>query len=257
MPHMPLLPGAEPYAVDGGPVGVVLCHGFTGSPRSMRPWAEHLAEAGLTVRLPRLPGHGTTWREMALTRWEDWYAEVDRAFLELNDRCSQVFVMGLSMGGTLALRLAEEHGHEISGVVLVNASLLTLDKRIAALAVLKRFVPAIPGIRDDVKKPGVDEGAYNRVPLKALHSLTELWEVTRADLDKVDQPLLVFRSEVDHVVEPASCELLLSQVASDDVTELVLRDSYHVATLDNDAQTIFAGSLRFVRRLAPTAAGAW
>jgi carboxylesterase len=57
---MSIVAGAEPFAVDGGPIGVVLCHGFTGSPQSMRPWAEHLAAAGLSVRLPRLPGHGTT-----------------------------------------------------------------------------------------------------------------------------------------------------------------------------------------------------
>ena len=80
---MPVMPGAEAYAREGGPTGVLLCHGFTGSPQSLRPWAEYLAKAGLSVSLPRLPGHGTTWQEMARTRWEDWFAEVDRAFDEL------------------------------------------------------------------------------------------------------------------------------------------------------------------------------
>src|SRR3712207_6381224 len=104
---MPLFPGAEPFAAEGGSVGVLLCHGFTGSPRSMRPWGEYLGAAGLTVALPRLPGHGTTWQELGRTRWEDWYAEVDRELADLRRRCASVFVMGLSMGGTLALRLAE------------------------------------------------------------------------------------------------------------------------------------------------------
>ena len=106
---MPVMPGAEPYSHDGGPVGVLLCHGFTGSPQSLRPWAEYLADAGLSVSLPRLPGHGTTWQEMARTRWEDWYAEVDRGFEDLAKRASEVFVMGLSLGACLALRLAEVH----------------------------------------------------------------------------------------------------------------------------------------------------
>src|SRR6202046_751279 len=97
--RMPLLPGAEAYTHDGGPTGVLLCHGFTGSPQSLRPWAEYLAKAGLTISLPRLPGHGTTWQEMARTRWEDWFAEVDRAFDELQSRCEEIFLMGLSMGG--------------------------------------------------------------------------------------------------------------------------------------------------------------
>ena len=111
---MPLIPGAEPFAHDGGPVGALVVHGFTGSPVSMRPWAQALADAGLTVRLPRLPGHGSTWQDMALTTWEDWYAAVDTAFGELTERCADVFVCGLSMGGSLALRLAELRGDEVA-----------------------------------------------------------------------------------------------------------------------------------------------
>ena len=107
---MGVLPGAEPFAADGGPVGVVLSHGFTGSPQSLRPWAEHLAAAGFTVRLPRLPGHGTRWQDLNATRWPDWYGEIERAFDALRGRCDQVFAGGLSMGGTLVLRLAEQRG---------------------------------------------------------------------------------------------------------------------------------------------------
>src|SRR4051812_7925098 len=120
-----VLPGAEPFAADGGEVGVVLSHGFTGSPQSLRPWAEHLAAAGLTVRLPRLPGHGTRWQDLNDTRWPDWYGEVERAFDDLRGRCRQVFGMGLSMGGTLVLRLAEQRPAEVAGLVLVNPSLGT------------------------------------------------------------------------------------------------------------------------------------
>ncbi len=109
---MPVMPGAEPFHHDGGSVGVLLCHGFTGTPQSLRPWAEHLAAAGLTVALPRLPGHGTTLAEANLTHWEDWYAELDRPLAQLRERCDEVFVMGLSMGGTLAIRLAELHGDD-------------------------------------------------------------------------------------------------------------------------------------------------
>ena len=107
---MPVMPGAEPFTHVGGSTGALLCHGFTGSPQSLRPWAEYLAEAGLSVWLPRLPGHGTAWQDMARTRWEDWYAEVDRAFDELRAHADEIFVMGLSMGGCLALRLAEVRG---------------------------------------------------------------------------------------------------------------------------------------------------
>ena len=79
---MPVLPGAEPFSADAGDVGVVVCHGFTGSPQSMRPWAQALAHEGHSVRLPLLPGHGTTWQDMNRTTWRQWYDEVDRAFAE-------------------------------------------------------------------------------------------------------------------------------------------------------------------------------
>jgi carboxylesterase len=247
---MALLPGAAPFSHDGGPTGVLLCHGFTGTPQSMRPWAEHLAAAGLTVELPRLPGHGTTVNEMNQTRWTDWYAELDRALSRLRERCDEVFVMGLSMGGTLAIRLAEQRGPDIAGLVLVNPSLLTKRPDRHLLPVLQALLPTWTGIASDIKKPGVVEEAYDRVPLKAAYSLSKLWLVTRTDLGQVTCPILVFRSREDHVVEPDNCVELKARVASQDLREVVLEDSYHVATLDNEAETIFEGSLEFVRRLA-------
>ena len=243
---MPVLPGAEPFTADGGPVGALLCHGFTGTPQSLRPWAEYLAAAGLTVELPLLAGHGGTWREMNLTTWHDWYATVDRAFTRLAARCDEVFVMGLSMGGTLAIRLAEERGDQVAGLVLVNPSLLTKRLDRFLLPALRHVVPSWPGIRSDIKKPDATEIGYDRVPVKAAYSLSKLWLTTRSDLDRVTQPILVFRSVVDHVVEPDSCQRLNAAVKGP-VREVLLHDSYHVATLDNDAQTIFEGSLQFVR----------
>jgi carboxylesterase len=252
---MTIMPGAEPFQHDGGPVGVLLCHGFTGTPQSMRPWAEFLASHGLTVSLPRLPGHGTRWQDANLTRWSDWFATADREFQTLKERCDQMFVMGLSMGGTLTLRLAERHGRDVAGIVLVNPSLMNLDPRMRALPVLHRVVRSLPGIAGDIKKPGGVELAYDRVPLRALYSLTQLWALVRADLPQVTQPVLLFRSSEDHVVEPASGQLLLSKISSREVEEVLLLDSYHVATLDNEAQRIFDGSLEFVRRHAKTTAG--
>ena len=244
---MPVMPGAEPFTHVGGSTGVLLCHGFTGSPQSLRPWAEYLAEAGLSVSLPRLPGHGTVWQDMARTRWEDWFAEVSRAFDELRPHADEIFVMGLSMGGCLALRLAESRGSAVSGLVLVNPS-VTADTRLFLLApVLKLVVPSLKGITSDIKKEQVSEVGYDRVPVKAAASLPGLWKATQAQLDDVTQPVLVFRSTVDHVVGPASLKVLRAALPAEHLEVRECPDSYHVATLDNDAQDIFAGSLGFVR----------
>jgi len=244
---MPVMPGAEPFTHMGGSTGVLLCHGFTGSPQSLRPWAEYLAEAGLSVSLPRLPGHGTVWQDMARTRWEDWFAEVSRAFDELRPHANEIFVMGLSMGGCLALRLAESRGSAVSGLVLVNPS-VTADTKLFLLApVLKLVVPSLKGIASDIKKEGVSEVGYDRVPVKAAASLPGLWKATQAQLGDVTQPVLVFRSTVDHVVGPASLKVLRAALPAEHLEVRECPDSYHVATLDNDAQDIFAGSLGFVR----------
>jgi len=249
--HAP--PPGEPYEAGDGSVGVLLCHGFTGSPVAMRPWAEHLLGAGFRVSLPRLPGHGTTWQELNRTPWTAWYAEVDRAFTELSRVCTQVFVVGLSMGGTLALRLAEQHGDAVSGLVLVNPAIRIADPRMRVLPVLQLVVPSLAAIAGDIAKnvegDPTYEGAYPRTPLRALHSQTKMWRDVRQNLGRVDQPLLVYRSAQDHVVDPSSVKLLRAGVSSADATYVTLARSYHVATLDHEAEEIFSGSVAFIRRL--------
>jgi carboxylesterase len=249
-PQPTVLPGAEPFSHDGSTdIGVLLCHGFTGSPQSMRPWAEHLRDAGFTVRVPRLPGHGTTWQEMNQTGWPDWFTTVDAAFTELAGRCQSVFVFGLSMGGTLTLRLAETHGAQVAGIVLVNPSVTTLRLDAKLLPVASRLLASRPGVAGDIKKPGVTELGYDRTPLRAANSLRELWGLVRADLGRVTAPVLLLRSAVDHVVEPVNAKIVLDGVRSTDVREVVLPDSFHVATLDNDADTIFTESVDFAQRI--------
>lgn len=246
-------PTAEPYYAGAGPAGVLLCHGFTGSPRSMRGWAEYLAGQGFRVALPRLPGHGTSWQELNRTDWTDWYACVEREFGVLRDACSTVFLGGLSMGGALAIRLAQQFSDDVAGIVLVNPALRSSDVRLRALPVLRYLTGSLAGISSDIAQPGGDEGGYLRTPLHALHSLTQLWRELRTELDRVDQPLLLFRSRVDHVVDPSSTELLLASVRSRDVTDVWLERSYHVATMDFDAPVIFADSSAFFQRLLPPA----
>jgi carboxylesterase len=249
---VPVLPHAQPFQAVGGPTGVLLLHGFTGSPSSMRPWADHLHWAGLTVSVPRLPGHGTTWQELNATPWSNWYDEADRAFTDLRSRCDAVFVAGLSMGGCLALRLAEEHGDQVGGLLLVNPAVASADRRLLATPVLKRLVASARGITSDIQKAGVAEDGYDRVPLRALDSMRAMWRLTVEQLPAVTSPVLLFRSAVDHVVDPLSARLIIECVSSMDLTERILDNSFHVATLDNDAELIFTESASFIAARATT-----
>lgn len=243
-------PATQPYESGDGPIGVLLVHGFTGTPQSLRPWAERLAEAGYAVSLPRLPGHGTHWKELNATQWADWYAHVDSAFAALQDRCKQVFVCGLSMGGALSLRLAEQHGDSVAGLVLVNPAINITDPRLKALPVLHYLVPSMSAIGNDIADPTGREIAYDRNPLRALYSQTKLWADVVAHLDQVTQPLLVFRSEQDHVVDPSSVAILKERVGSTDAEFRTLTRSFHVATLDYEAPEIFDASIEFISRLS-------
>ncbi|HEX2902547.1 MAG TPA: alpha/beta fold hydrolase [Jatrophihabitans sp.] len=251
--QLPVVAGAEPFSADGtgdnGRIGVLVSHGFTGSPFSMRPWGEHLAAAGYTVRLPRLPGHGTTWQDLNRTKWTDWYAEVRKAYLELAGRCDAVFCCGLSMGGALMLRLAEEFAQDdkLAGLVLVNPAIAIARKDAQFAKYIAWAVPSRPGIGNDIKKSGVTEHGYDKTPLRAFVSMQDMWRLIRADLGKIRAPILYFHSTEDHVVDPLSGQLLHAGAVNTSVTEIALENSFHVATLDNDAPIIFERSVEFIQ----------
>ena len=240
---------AKPELTGGRRVGVLVIHGFTGSPASMRPWAQDLAERGYAVEMPLLPGHGTRWQDMNKVTWADWVATVEGAFDKLASENDAVVAVGLSMGGSLSLRLAADRGDELAGIVLVNAAVDTMRKDAVLLPVLKHVVPAFPGIRNDIKKPGMDEIAYPYIPLKAAASMSAGWAELRRDLPRITIPVLYFRSKDDHVADISSSRALNAGLSSKDFEERVLEDSYHVATLDNDAPRIFAESAEFIERV--------
>ena len=248
-PTAPLSVAAKPELTAGRRVGVLLSHGFTGSPASIRPWGEYLGVRGYGVQVPRLPGHSTTWRELNTLTWDDWYGEIARVFDLLCLDHDAVVVGGLSMGGALALRVAADHPDRVAGVVVVNAAVATKRLDVKLLPVLKHVVPSFPGIGNDIKKAGGDEHCYDRTPLKAIHSMMRAWKPLIEDLPKVTAPLLYFRSAEDHVVDDASQPIITSRVSSRDIVERRLPESFHVATLDNDAEQIFEESAEFVARV--------
>ncbi|HSN11743.1 MAG TPA: alpha/beta fold hydrolase [Propionibacteriaceae bacterium] len=242
-----LLEGAEPFSGGSGTTGVLLIHGFTSSPRSLRPWADDLVARGYRVELPLLPGHGTRWEDMDRVTWNDWYAAVDRAYDTLAAQTDQVFVAALSMGGALALELGAQR--DVAGLVLVNPSVGTRDKRFLALPILSVLRRSVAAIGSDIAMPDVAEGAYDRTPLKGVVQLTKLWRAARANLPRVTAPVLLFLSQTDHVVDPSSAATILRDIGSHDVRQVMLERSFHVATLDYDAQEIFAGSAGFIASL--------
>lgn len=240
-------PFSSSFTGEGPRVGVVLSHGFTGSPHGLRAWAQALADAGFAVRMPLLPGHGTSWQELARTRWQQWHGALDDAYLELDSDCDYVFAAGLSMGGALALRIAGTR--PVAGVVLVNPGLVIDDPRAPLAGILKLVMKSTPAIGNDILKEGMDEGAYSRTPVAAAHELNKLFKDTLRILPKVTAPVQVYRSAVDHVVSDSSIRALRRGLTHAPLDLVRLANSYHVATLDNDADQIFQGSVQFIRNV--------
>lgn len=231
-----IAPSAAAWSSPGGPAGVLVLHGFTGNPTSMRPLAERLAADGYRVELPRLPGHGTSWQDLAGTTWDDWAGEADAAFERLGRR--RRGIVGLSMGATLALHLAQQRPHEVDALVLINPAVTFKHPLKPALGLLKRVIPTLPGVGNDIARPGADELPYPRVPLAAAASLFAAQDDVRSRLDRVGAPTLVLTSRNDHTVDPADSEIVLSGLVDARTAQVWLERSFHVATLDHDAALI-------------------
>jgi carboxylesterase len=230
--------GAEPFSATGGPEGALVLHGFTGNPSSMRGVAEKLADAGLSVELPLLPGHGTALEDMVDTRWADWSAAAEEAYLGLAARCRAVVVVGLSMGGTLSCWLAERH-RQIAGLALVNPLVKPPDDelRSAIKDLLDSGTPVAPGIGSDIAMPGAHEITYDGTPLAAVLSLFAGTEDVADALCEIHCPVLLLSSREDHVVDPSNGDLLVASV-SGPAERVWLERSYHVATLDYDRDEV-------------------
>jgi carboxylesterase len=243
-----LIPGAEPWFAAGGPVGAVVLHGFTGNPGSMRGLAEALADAGLTVDLPLLPGHGTTIEDMIPTGFADWLGAAEASYAGLVERCEQVVVVGLSMGGALTAWLGSEHP-EIAGLVCINAVVSEpAGMREGVQSMLDAGLDRMEGIGSDIADPDVVESAYVETPLAPLITMFEAAANLGDRLTRITSPLLVVTSPQDHVVDPSNSELLAEQ-ASGPVERLICERSYHVATMDYDKDQVEAATVEFALRV--------
>jgi carboxylesterase len=245
-----VLPGAEPFSAAGGPQGALVLHGFTGTPQSMRGLAEALAAAGFTVELPRLPGHGTSVDDMATTDWADWSGAAEAAYRDLAARCERVVVVGLSMGGALAVWLATRHP-EMAGLAVVNPVVEPLDASVIDLArdLLDKGETTIAGIGGNIADPSQAELAYDATVLTCLLSLGEGVAELSTRLDQVEVPVLILNAPQDSVVPPSNSDLLARSVRGP-VERVTLERSYHVATLDYDRDLIEERVVAFARRVA-------
>jgi carboxylesterase len=240
-----------PFFLKGGPTGVLLTHGFTGSPPEMRLVGDYLHERGFTVSGPLLPGHGTTVEDMNRRSWREWAQHIEYALRDLQARCDTVFAGGLSMGTLLTLNLAADHP-EVPGVILY-APAAQVDHRLLYLTpVLKHVLPAWQKRgKSDLGDPQAEAlfWSYSAYPVRAAHELLKLIRRVRRILPKVRCPALIIHAARDRHIREEGSRYVLDHIGSRDKELIILANSGHALTVDQEWETAAKKTAEFLERL--------
>lgn len=241
---MAILKGAEPFLLPGGANGVLLIHGFTGSPAEMRLLGEYLQQQGYTVLGIRLNGHGTVPGDLAQTSWTDWYGSVENGYHILHGICKDIAVVGLSMGGLLAIQLASEY--PLSKVVTLSAPIDIYDRRIAVVPLAKYFRTFVAKKRRHYDVNPIYSVGYDKMPLQGLHSMVKLIQHVKNILPKINVPALIIQSRKEHTVKPESANFIYSHIGSCSKKLIWLEKSGHIITLDIEKEFVFESISTFL-----------
>lgn len=237
MKTLRIMPGADPFLLKGGSNGILLIHGFTGTPAEMRLLGESLHQRGFTVLAIRLPGHGTCVEDMESTTWRHWYGAAVDGFTLLGGLCPRVNVVGLSMGGLLSLKLAAEYS--VDRVAALSTPIFLTAKRLPLLPLYRAFHRFIPKKRRDYDIDPQYYVGYDCTPLDCLSSLLELIRSVQSDLPLVQSPTLLIHSRHEHTVRPESASYILDHLGTSDKELFWLKKSGHVITIDIERQIVF------------------
>ncbi len=244
-----IIPEAAPFFFPGGPIGCLLVHGFTGTPKEMRLLGKYLSEHGHTVLGIRLFAHATDPKDMFRARWKDWLADVEDGWYLLNGCCQQVVVMGLSMGGILSLLFASQH--QVAGVVaMATPHHLPNDPRIRFIKPLSLLQPYLS------KRPPAwfdqdayrDHISYSSDPTRAFAEVRDMLTEMRANLPKIHSPALLIYSKDDPVVtlQERHMELIYAELGSNYKQPVWIEGSGHVLTRDAKNNQVFAAINNFI-----------
>ncbi len=242
----------SPFFFAGGPVGVLLIHGFTGAPTEMRPLGEFLAAQNHTVSGLLLPGHGTSVEDLAGRTWPEWVAAVEQTYRELAGRCKQVFVAGLSLGSLLTLNLAA--AHPVDGIALYSPAIFFAD-RLMSLSWIATIIPLTIRTKDldaDLVDPaaGGRIWCYDAIPGRAAHQVNLFNKRVRKLLPSITAPALVVMSTGDNSIRYKSGPHVIQQIGSSDKELVTLHDSGHNILCDGERELVWQQTAAFIARLA-------
>jgi carboxylesterase len=242
-----IISGCEPIYLEGNHIGCLLLHGFTSSPFEMRLLGAHLQKKKYTIHIPLLPGHGISPKNLKSCLWYDWYNCAKNELFQLRKKCNKVFVVGLSMGGTLALHLTSHY--EVDGVAALAPGLYLKNK----LAPLAHFLYPLLPYKQNFSGSDISTNektlTYNKIPLKSISELLKLFKHLENDLHDIYAPAMIIYSKSDHVIHSKSAIRIYDKISSKDKRILELKNSYHILTLDIEKEKVFNEVANFIKRL--------
>lgn len=240
----------EFYVQGSNGVGVLLIHGFTGSPAEMLPIKDVLVDEGYSILGVRLKGHGESPEAMEKTTWRDWIDSSIGGYQQLSSKCERIIVIGLSMGAILALYLAQQF--KVEGVVALAPAIVIKNRWKARIAFLlkyfvryqfknKRMWP------DDVKDYAV---SYDRTPIKSIPHLLKVISITKKGLHKIMAPTLLIHSKLDRTALPISSQIIYDSISSSNRELVLLEKSGHIITIDCEREVVMSQIKGFLREVA-------
>jgi carboxylesterase len=250
-------PALDPgrFAFDGGQTGILLLHGYTGATPEVRPLGEFLAQKGMTVVAPLLPGHGTSPEDLNERSWREVAEAAASELYDLLGKCDSVFVGGLSMGGLLTLHLGDRCD-DIAGLIPMAPALFLRDPLSRLLPIIKHLIASLPKKKDinlSVEDPSCIDllWSYDRNPLRFAAEVQKLMHHVRDRLGEIQQPLLAFQGVHDRTVPTRSAHHLMREVGSSDAELVMLRHSGHCLSVDQERDQVFAKIWQWIQQRNP------
>jgi len=246
--------GCKAFEIGNAKRGVLLLHGFTGTPKDMRYIAEYLAGKGFTVSVPLLPGHASDPEDLKKFGWEEWIKTAEYSWESLVKKCPSSAIAGLSMGALLALHIGA-HWKNVMAIACLATPLVLAGWQRRLVAPILRFSPwkdfyynkrGGSDVKDEKAK--AEFPSYTRVPFKGVLSLMAVVEIVRNELNKVTAPLLLVHSENDHTAPVKNVELVKRLVSSTSMEAVILKDSFHVMTIDVEKEKVAKETAGFFMR---------
>lgn len=233
---------AKEFYYKGNNTGILLIHGFTGTPSEVRFLGEFLRNKGYTVKGILLKGHGTTPEDMKKCSYRDWIHGAVEGYKSLKQECDEVFVVGLSMGGLLSLYLARNY--DIKGAATLSAPIRIRGGAATAAFVEKNFKTYV--LRN-LEKKNINIISYDKSPIISVHNLFKLIRYVKANLEFIEKPVLIMQSYRDRTVSPISANIIYNNIGSKDKSIIYLHKSGHIITCDNEKQQVFEEVYNFIK----------